>query len=216
MGYYYGYHRTSTKKQHLDRGIDEIEQFCRNRGIHLEKIFTDQQSGMNFDRPRYIVLRNDILRPGDTLIVTEVDRLGRNKKETLNELQYYADRGIRVMILEIPTTLQDLTGLQDNMAAMVLDTINHMLIEIYATIAQAEFEKREKRQREGIQKKKDRGEWADYGRPKAMDFEKFKEEYKRVQEKEIQPFALMRELGLSQSTFYRYKKQYEAEIEEGI
>lgn len=78
----YGYHRTSTKEQHLDRGIQEITKFCDDR---LERIYTDQQTGKNFSRPRYTVLRDDILREGDILIIMEVDRLGRNKKDTLEE-----------------------------------------------------------------------------------------------------------------------------------
>ena len=43
----YGYHRTSTADQHLDRGIKEIETFCQNNNIELEKIYTDQQTGKN-------------------------------------------------------------------------------------------------------------------------------------------------------------------------
>ena len=83
----YGYHRTSTTDQHLDRGITEIETFCKNNNMILEKIYTDQQTGKNFNRPRYQVLKEDILRAGDILIVTELDRLGRNKQDTLKELQ---------------------------------------------------------------------------------------------------------------------------------
>ena len=107
------------------------------------------------------------LREGDTLIVTELDRLGRNKQDTLKELRYFAEKGVRVMILEIPTTTQDLSTLDNSMAKMIMETINNMLIELYATMAQAEIEKKEKRQQEGIEAKKARGEWADYGRPKA-------------------------------------------------
>lgn len=111
------------------------------------------------------------------------------------------------MILEIPTTLQDLSKLDNSMAQMIMDTINNMLIELYATMAQAEIEKKEKRQQEGIQSKKDRGEWDDYGRPKAMEFDKFANEYQRVLDGSIRPFELMRELGLTKPTFYRYKKK---------
>ena len=50
----YGYHRTSTKEQHLDRGITEINEYCSANNLELEKIFTDQQTGKNFNRPRYI------------------------------------------------------------------------------------------------------------------------------------------------------------------
>lgn len=115
----YGYHRTSTREQHLDRGIKEITAYCEQNGLELEKIFTDQQTGKNFNRPRYQVLKEDVLRAGDELIITEVDRLGRNKQETLKELQYYRDNGIRVKILELPTTLMDLSKLDNSMASTV-------------------------------------------------------------------------------------------------
>lgn len=79
----YGYHRTSTKEQHLDRGIQEIERYCNEHEMALTNIFTDQETGKNFNRPRYTVLVEDVLRPGDILIVTELDRLGRNKYDTM-------------------------------------------------------------------------------------------------------------------------------------
>ncbi len=47
----YGYHRTSTKEQHLDRGIKEITEYCEQNQLELEKIFTDQQTGKSFNRP---------------------------------------------------------------------------------------------------------------------------------------------------------------------
>ena len=89
--------------------------------------------------------------------MSEVDRLGRNKQETLKELQYYRDNGIRVKILELPTTLMDLSKLDNATARMLMETINNMLIELYAAMAQAEIEKKEKRQREGKQKEVEQG-----------------------------------------------------------
>ena len=200
----YGYHRTSTKEQHLDRGIIEIQNYCSSNNLELEKIFTDQQTGKNFNRPRYQVLKEDVLRSGDELIITEVDRLGRNKQETLKELQYYRDNNIRVKILELPTTLMDISKLNNAMARMLMETINNMLIELYAAMAQAEIEKKEKRQREGIQAKKGRGEWDDYDRPATMKLEDFVHEYLKVESGELCPFELMRKLGMSKTTFYRY------------
>lgn len=179
---YVAYHRTSTKDQHLDRGIIEINKFCKDNNISLykDKVYTDQQTGKNFDRLRYMMLKDEILEKGDCLIITEMDRLGRNKKAILEELRYFKDNGIRVMILEIPTTLQDLSKLNNTMAAMIMETINNMLIELYATMAEAEMEKKEKRQREGIQAKKDRGEWDDYGRPRVMSLADFTVHYESV------------------------------------
>lgn len=214
MGNYYGYHRTSTTDQHLDRGLKEIEDYCKSSGIKLEKIYTDQQTGKNFNRPRYQVMKEDVLRIGDILIVTELDRLGRNKADTMKEIQYYKDNGIRLMVLELPTTLMDFSKMNNKMAVMMLECINNMMLELYASMAQAEIEKKEKRQREGIEAKKARGEWNDYGRPKAMNFEEFCVEYQRVLSGETKPFELIAELGLTKPTYYRYKKQYER-MEEG-
>ena len=204
---YYGYHRTSTTDQHLDRGIAELEAFCKANNIELEKIYTDQQTGKNFNRPRYQVLKEDILRSGDTLIITELDRLGRNKQDTLKELRYFQDKGIRVMILEIPTTTQDLSKLDNSMAQMIMETINNMLIELYATMAQAEIEKKEKRQREGIETKKARGEWEDYGRPKAQKPSNWEEVIAQWESGEITAVKAMELTGTKKTTFYKLLKQ---------
>lgn len=212
MGRYYGYHRTSTKEQHLDRGIIEIETYCKNNNIPLKKIYTDQQTGKNFDRPRYTVLKDDILETGDCLIITELDRLGRSKQDTMKEIQHYKENGVRLMVLELPTTLMDFEHMNNDMAKMMLETINNMMLELYASMAQAEIEKKEKRQKEGIAAKKARGEWEDYGRPKAMEFDEFCRHYQKVVNGEVRPFELIKELGLTKPTFYRYKKQYEMQI----
>ncbi|MEQ2843202.1 recombinase family protein [Dorea longicatena] len=205
---YYGYHRISTKEQHLDRGIIEIERFCESQKIKLERIFTDKITGKNFDRPRYTVLIEDVLRSGDTLIITELDRLGRNKREILKQLRILEEKGVRVMVLELPTTLIDLSQMENNLAKMMIETINSVLIEIYASLAQAEMEKKEKRQREGMEAKKLRGEWDEVGRPRAIEQEKFNQEFLRVIEKEVTPTQLQKELGLTSSTFYRYRKKF--------
>lgn len=206
----YGYHRTSTREQHLDRGIAEITAYCEQNQLELERIFTDQQTGKNFNRPRYQVLKEDVLRPGDELIITEVDRLGRNKRDTLKELQYFRDHNIRVKILELPTTLMDISKLDNTMAQMLMETVNNMLIELYAAMAQAEIEKKEKRQREGIEAKKARGDWDDYGRPSAIDIEDFKIHYQKVIDGQMRPSEMIKQLGISKSTYYRYVERIKA------
>ncbi len=206
----YGYHRTSTKEQNLDRGIREIENFCQNHHYKLERIFTDQHTGKNFNRPRYVVLRDDVLREGDWLIITEIDRLGRNKKSTLDELRKLADKGVRVMILEIPTTLQDMSNMGNDLAKMILDTINHMLIEIYATMAEAEIQKKEKRQREGIEAKRQRGDWSNYGRPQIKKPKDWDRVYQMWKKKEITAVEAMNKLHLKKTTFYRMVQLYES------
>ena len=204
----YGYHRTSTKEQHLDRGIQEIERYCNEHEMALTNIFTDQETGKNFNRPRYSVLVEDVLRPGDILIVTELDRLGRNKYDTMQQIQRIKNMGVRLMVLELPTTLMDLSVMDNAMARMMLETINNMMLELYASMAQAELEKKEKRQKEGMEAKRLRGEWDEVGRPRAIEQEKFNQEFMRVVQKKVTPTQLQRALGLTSSTYYRYRKNF--------
>ena len=137
----------------------------------------DKVSGKNFDRPRYTVLKEDVLRTGDVLILYELDRLGRDKKEIINELRYYEDHGIRVMFLDIPTSTIDFSEESDSMNKLITDTINKVVIEIYAMQAETEIQRKEKRQREGIEAKKARGEWDDYGRHRVMTPDEFAKQY---------------------------------------
>ncbi len=118
------------------------------------------------------------------------------------------DMGVRLMVLELPTTLMDLSKMDNAMAKLMMETINNMMLELYASMAEAEMEKKEKRQREGIEMKKRRGEWGDYGRPAAIDQETFDQAFNRVVAGELGPTELRKQLGLTHSTFYRYRKNY--------
>lgn len=211
MSQTYGYHRVSTREQKEWRGIAEIEAFCESHGIKLANpIYVDKQTGKNFDRPRYTVLKEDVLRHGDCLIISEIDRLGRDKRAVLRELQDLKDMGVRVMILELPTTLMDI-DISDSLGRLIYDTIQDMLISLLACFSEAEMKKRQKRQSEGIQQMKARGEWDRYGRPKACEWDKFVAMYQRVERGEIRPSAAAKELGMSVPTFYRYKDKYKLE-----
>lgn len=213
---YYAYHRTSTTDQHLDRGLNSINEFCNEKSIKLDNIiYTDQCTGKNFNRPGYNNLVETIKFQIEnneqvTLIVSELDRLGRNKELTLKEIRKFKELGVRLMVLEIPTTCQDLSLLENSMAKMMMDTINNMLIEMYASFAHAEMEKRSTRQAQGIEAKKARGEWEDYGRPRVLSFEKFSKEYERVLKGELKPVECMKLLGIPKPTYYRYRKEYES------
>lgn len=214
---YFAYHRTSTQDQHLDRGIKEIDEYTKANNIKLHnKVYTDQQTGKNFDRPSYIKMIEDMeyqLEQGNkvALIVTELDRLGRDKQLTLSEIRKMQEKGVRLMVLEIPTTLTILEKFDNNMAVMMMETINNMLIEMYASFAQAEMEKKEKRQREGIAAKKARGEWEEYGRPRRLDKKDFAKYYKRVLKKELKPVEVMELLNIPKPTYYRYAREYNQE-----
>lgn len=189
-----GYARVSTIDQNLDRQIDSLKQYG------CEQIFSDKATGKNFNRPGYNRLK-EVLRKGDTLVVHEFDRLGRNKKLTLKELQYFKDKGIRLVALNLPTTQMNTN---DN---LMLETINNIVIELYTLMAQHEIETREKRQREGIDKALENG--VKFGRT-AIDYPKeWKSVYNMVQNKEITNAKAMQMLGLKKTTYFKLKKQYE-------
>ena len=208
-GRWFGYNRVSSKEQHLDRGNKAIKDFCTSNGYKLEKIFVDKQTGKNYERPRYIVLKEDVLMDGDNVVIPEYDRLGR-ADETKIELEYFKSRGIRIIFLDIPTTKIDLSSFNDEMAKMIMSCINDMLISFYDLQSKTELKKREKRQREGIAAMKERGEWERYGRPRKMSKDAFASAYQRVIDGEIGSLALMRELKLNHNTYFRYVKEYKS------
>lgn len=90
-----------------------------------------------------------------------------------------------------------------------------MMIELYASMAEAEMHKKQKRQKEGYEALKARGEWDKLGRPAAIDYKEFCKQYERVLAGKVKPFDLIKELKVSQSTYYRYKKRYDKEHAKG-
>ena len=95
--------RVSTKAQNLNRQKNALLEF----GVEKDNIFADKESGKNFDREKYQEMKS-ILKRNDVLVIKELDRLGRNKQMIKEELQYFKDNGIRLKILNIPTTLIDI------------------------------------------------------------------------------------------------------------
>lgn len=215
MGNFYGYNRVSSKEQNLERGRDSIEKFCEEKGYPLEKIYEDKQTGKDFFRPRYIVLKEDVLRKGDTLIIPEYDRLGR-ADQTKIELEFFKEKGIRVIFLDIPTTMIDISSFNDAMAQMIMTCINDMLISFYDLMARTELERKHKRQKEGIEAMKAKGEWSRYGRPRCMSKEEFTKQYERVLQGEVGTLELQRELGLNKDTFFRYIREYKKRQEKTL
>jgi DNA invertase Pin-like site-specific DNA recombinase len=198
----FGYVRVSTKEQNESRQIKALTDYCKE--LKEENIYTDKQSGKNFERENYQVLKSR-LREGDTLIIKELDRLGRNKVMIKEELEYFKNNKIRIKILNIPTTLMDLP--KDN--EWVFDMINNILVEVLSAIAEEERNKIRTRQAEGIAIAKEQGKFK--GRPQAelpKDFEKI---YKQWKEEKINATQFTKLLGLkSRTTLYKYIEKYEA------
>lgn len=211
MSLKYAYCRVSTKDQNIDRQIIAIKKYAPD--IPDDNLFIDKQTGKNFEREHYqemkVILEHisKVKSESDNieLIIEELDRLGRNADLIKKELMWFKEHNIIVRILEIPTTLVEL----DKNNHLLMEMVANILIEVYTTIAQAELEKRAKRQAEGIAVAKSKGVYT--GRkPIKIDNEQFNSVYARWKLKEITARQAMLELNIKANTFYRRIKEYEA------
>lgn len=189
----YYYARVSTKEQNLDRQLAAFKAL----GASERDIITDKESGKNLDRAGYQALKTTMLRAGDTLIVKSLDRLSRNKGDIKAELQYFKEHGIRVKIIDLPTTMTDFPTGQE----WVLEMINNILIEVLGTIAEQERATIKQRQREGIESARSKGKHL--GRPTLKRPENWKEVYMVWRNGDITAKEAMRQTGLKRSSFYR-------------
>lgn len=197
----YYYARVSTKEQNLERQLAAF----RALGATERDIITDKESGKSLDRPGYQALKTTILRRGDCLVVASLDRLSRSKADIKSELQYFASQGIRVKVLDLPTTLIDFPSEQ----AWIADMVNNILIEVLGTIAEQERQTIRKRQAEGIAAAKAKG--AHLGRPALQVPANWDDVYKQWMSKKITAKRAMELTGLSRSSFYRLANNSEVE-----
>lgn len=193
----YGYARVSTREQNLNRQIAALRQYVTDE----RDIITDKESGKDFDRTGYQYLRERLIRPGDTLIVKSLDRLGRNKEQVMEELRHFRADGVRVKILDLPTTMIDLPDGQD----WIVEMVNNILIEVLASIAEQERLTIRQRQAEGIAEAKKQGRLL--GRKKT----ELPTEWELVtglwKSGSITAVQAMDRLGLKKSTFYRMVRE---------
>lgn len=197
----FGYIRVSSKDQNIDRQLMALKDYSKD--LKDENIYIDKDSGKDFNRQQYQELRK-ILRKGDILLIKELDRLGRNKKIIKKELNFYKAQGVRVKILNIPTTLMDLP--EDN--TWVIDMVNNILIEVLGAMAEEERNRIRERQAEGIAIAKQQGKYQ--GRkPKELPKE-FPRLYKKWKDGNITAVEFTKLLGYkSRNTLYQKIRQYE-------
>lgn len=193
----YGYARVSTREQNLDRQIAALREYVADE----RDIITDKESGKDFDRTGYQYLRERLIRPGDTLIVKSLDRLGRNKEQVMEELRHYRSDGVRVKILDLPTTMIDLPDGQD----WIVEMVNNILIEVLASIAEQERLTIRQRQAEGIAEAKKQGR--PLGRRKTDLPDEWEEVTGMWESGSITAVQAMDRLGLKKSTFYRMVRE---------
>ena len=193
----YYYARVSTANKSLLRQIEEFKKL----GATDRDIVTDKESGASLERNGYLALKNTILRSGDTLVVSSLDRLSRTKEDIKNELQYYKDKKIRVKVLDLPTTMLDLPNGQD----WVFDMVNSILIEVLGTIAERERITIKARQRAGIEASKKSGKVV-FGRPSIQKPENWDSVFISWKKNMITAKKAMELTNLKRTSFYKLVK----------
>lgn len=196
MAQLYGYVRVSTREQNEDRQLVAMRGF----GVTDRNVFTDKQSGKDFQRQAYRKLLRK-LRPGDVLVIKSIDRLGRDYDEILEQWRFITrEKRIAIVVIDIPLldTRQkdrDLTG----------TFIADLVLQILSYVAQQEREFTRQRQAEGIEAAKIRG--VKFGRPPLERPEQFPEVLEAWERGEISAREAGRRLGISYKTFLTWAEQ---------
>ena len=195
-GQVYGYVRVSTREQNIDRQMTAM----RSQGIPEPHIFVDRQSGKSFERPAYRRLMERI-RPGDTVFIKSIDRLGRNYREILEQWnKIVLEKSAHIVVLDMP--LLD-TRIKENNTAGAL--ISGLTLQILSYVAEAERRNLRQRQKEGILEAKARG--VQFGRTRRPLPSEFHEVVLRWRSKDISCQEALRTLNMGRTAFYQKVKE---------
>lgn len=142
------YVRASTKDQNASRALDDLVKFSKGYSdTHVDYI--ENYSGTKLNRPALNKLLDDA-NDGDVLLVESVDRLSRLSQDDFAILKKrIKDKGLRLVVADLPTTHNNNT---DGMTGEILRVINDMLIDLLATMAKLDNDKRRERIKQGLAK----------------------------------------------------------------
>jgi DNA invertase Pin-like site-specific DNA recombinase len=156
------YLRASTDEQDAERAREQVEAFAAERGLPVVGTYVENESGAKLARPELFRLIADS-RPGDVLLVEQVDRLSRLSDADWRKLRTELEaRQIRVVALDLPTSWQ-LAAPGDGFTARMFAALNAMMLDMLAAVARKDYEDRRRRQAQGIVKAKAAGAYR--GRP---------------------------------------------------
>jgi len=192
----YGYIRVSATDQNERRQVDAM----RKLNIPDKQIYIDKQSGKDFDRPKYQKLIKK-LKPGDTLVIESIDRLGRDDYREIQEQWRILtkDKGVDMIVLDMP--LLDTGRAKDLMGTFVAD----LVLQILSFIAQSERENIRKRQAQGIAAARAQG--VHLGRP-AKDIGCFEAVADQWECRQISLEQALIQCGMGRSTFFQKLQKY--------
>ena len=189
----YGYARVSSKDQNEARQIIALSQFP----VKKENIYIDKFSGKDFDRPKYSELIK-ILKEQDILVIKEIDRLGRNYEEILEQWRVIT-KEIKADIVVLDMPLLDTRTIKDKLTETF---IADLVLQILSYVAETERQSIKQRQREGIEAAKKRG--VKFGRPCIPVPEEFYDLKEKWLNKKITSREAATTINVSQDTFLRW------------
>lgn len=192
----YGYVRVSSIDQNEIRQLFAMEK----AGVPKSAVYTDKQSGKDFNRPQYQNLLEK-LNPGDLLCVMSIDRLGRNYEEILEQWRILTrEKQVDICVLDMP--LLDTRRDKNLLGTFIAD----LVLQVLSFVSQTERENIRKRQAEGIAAAKRRG--VKFGHePKPLP-ENFSEVYRLWDTGKLTVSAAARRTGMARSTFRKKAKLY--------
>lgn len=191
----YGYARVSTFAQNLDRQLEVLEK----QGLDKKHIYTDKESGKDFNRTSYIKMFRK-LKSGDVLFIKSIDRLGRNYSMILNEWRILTkEKGIDIVVIDMPLLDTRIKGRN-----LVGKFISDVVLQVLSFVAENERENTRQRQAEGIRIAKLKG--IKFGRPPLEIPEGFERIISSYKKGEISALEAITKSGLTRGTFYRKLK----------
>ena len=192
----FGYARVSSKEQNEERQIVAF----KNYGIDERDIYIDKQSGKNFDREQYNILKH-ILRENDILVIKSIDRLGRNYNMIIDEWKDIT-KNIKADIVVIDMPLLDTTKNKDLLGTFISD----LILQILSYVAEQERTFIKQRQKEGISTAMNKG--IKFGRPTIEKPQNYDIVVSKWKNKEIRTKEAIEQLSLKPSTFYNMVNKY--------
>jgi DNA invertase Pin-like site-specific DNA recombinase len=161
------YLRASTTEQDANRARSALDTFAQGHDQHIASYYTENESGASLKRPELFRLLADA-KPGDVLLVEQVDRLSRLTEGDWQQLRATIKaKEVRVVALDLPTSHQFMASTSNTAAdaftSRMLGAINDMLLDMLAAVARKDYEDRRRRQNEGIAKAKAQGAYKGRG-----------------------------------------------------
>ena len=201
MNQVYGYVRVSSRDQKEDRQVLVLQELA----VPKKHIFTDRQSGKDFERPEYIKMVKQF-EENDLLYIKSIDRLGRNYTEVLEQWRILTkEKGIDIVVLDMP--LLDTRRGKDLMGTFLSDIV----LQVLSFVAENERGNIRQRQREGIEAAKRRG--VRFGRPPKPLPENFAQVCERWFQGEISGTRAAKLCGMPSPTFYRKAELHRKEAD---